>query len=410
MSEPKVPKGSLPTGYSFVPKGNVYITSNCRKMTQESGRSVYLVIDEKQQQIGIGVPLEVHVCVQFKERSTRAERAANVVKRDEGMAKGFQKEIMNIFPQIPPYALQNVAQVALQKGKGKVGRVGKLDVQRKARLAVWAHVRHRETDYDALLRRGVPREEARQQVEAKIKEVYKAWGVGSQTKHGKTRKTSKSSARPKIKPPQARKVARRASLLQSKKNAKNSISTTAITRTASPRASKKAGQFTSERNTAVRNAKRAHRQTSLEDWLLFRNKPKKAEPRTSSPNVIATAASFREKRTPKPRDIEPITPSAPKAKTRLANPTMPNLDHENRAHLLRLVARIDTIERAHRIACKKERKRHMTRLRTIESLNNRINGILEDASVQTIESSAADRQDLVKRLRRKVRTPEEGLS
>lgn len=394
MSEPKVPKGSLPTGYSFVPKGNVYITSNCRKMTQESGRSVYLVTDEKQQQVGIGVPVVVHVCVQFKERSTRAERAANVVKRDEGMSKGFQKEIMNIFPQIPPDALRNVAKIALQKGKGKVGRVGKLDVQRKARLAVWAHVRHRETDYDALLRSGVPREEARQQVEAKIKEVYKAWGVGSQTKQGKTRKSSKSSARPNIKSPKAGKGEKKASLLHPKKNAKTSNSTAAITSAASPRASKKAGHFT------ARNAKRAHRQTSLESWIQVREEPKKTEPRTSSPKVIATAASFREKRASKSGVIEPIAPSPSKTETRWANPTMSNLDHEDGAHLLRLVARIDRVERAHRIACMKERQRRVTRLRTIESLNNQINAILEDASIQTIGSSEAARQDLVKRLRR----------
>lgn len=408
-----MPKSSLPDGYSFVPKGNVYITSNCRKMTQESGRSVYLVIDEKQHQIGIGVPIEVYVGVQFKERSTRAERAANVVKRDEGIAKGFQKEIMDIFPQIPPDALRNVAKIALQKGKGKVGRVGKLDVQRKARLAVWAHVRHRETDYDVLLRSGVPREEARQQVEAKIKEVYKAWGVGSQTKHGKTRKTSKSSARPNSKSPQARKGAKKVNLLQSKKKAKLSISKAAIISASSPRASNKAGQFTSEPNAAYRNAKRVHRQIILENWVQIENeapKQQRTDPRTSSPKVIATAASFREKRTPKPCVIEPIAPSPPKAKTRWANPSIPDLDHENRAHLLRFVERIDTIERAHKIACKKERKRHMTRLRTIESLNNRINGILQDAFIQTIEFPAKARQDLVKQLRRKVRTSEQRSS
>lgn len=413
MSETKVPRGSLPTGYSFVPKGNVYITSNCRKMAQESGHSVYLVTDAKQQQIGIGVPTEIYVGVQFKEMETRAERAANVVKRDEGIAKGFQKEIVGIFPQIPPGALRNVAKIALQKGKGKVGRVGKLDVQRKARLAVWAHVRHCETDYDALLRRGIPREEARQQVEAKIKEVCKAWGVGSKTTHGKTRKTSKSSTRPNIKSSQATKGAKKANLVQSQKNVKTSISTTIITSAAKLKTSKKAGQFTKERNAAVRNAKRAHRQTSLENWVEVEKnttKQQKAEPMTSSPKVVATAASFRQRRAPKPRVAQPIAPSPPKAKTRWANPTMANLGQEHRAQILRLVARIDRIERANRIGRKKQRQRHVTRLRTIESLNNQINDILEDASIQTIESSAIARQDLVKRLRRKVRAPEEGSS
>lgn len=413
MSELKVPKGCLPNGYSFVPKGNVFITSNCRKKTQESGRSVYLVIEGKKKQVGLGVPTEIYVAVQFKEMETRAERAANVVKRDEGMAKGFQKEIINIFPQIRADALRNVAKIALQKGKGKVGRVGKLDVQRKARLAVWAHVRHCETDYDALLRRGITREEARQQVETKIKEVCKSWGVASKTTHGKARKTSKSLARPNIKSIQTTKGGKNVNPVQTKKHAKTSISTTAVTSAASPRAAQKAGQFTRKRDAAVRNAKRAHRQTSLENWVEVEKKPtkqQKADTRTSNPKVVATAASFRERRAPKPRVVQPIAPSPPKAKTRWVNPTMPKLDREHRAQILRLVARIDRIERAHIVGGKDLRQRLVTRLRKIGRLNNQINRILEDSSIQKIESSAAARQDLVKRLRRKVRTPEGGPS
>ena len=99
-------KGALPSRYSFVPKGNVYITSNCRKLTQERGRSVFIVVDAKNQQIGIGVPTEVYVGVQFKEKDTRADRAANVIKRDEGIAKSFQSEIMKEFPQIPSNSLR----------------------------------------------------------------------------------------------------------------------------------------------------------------------------------------------------------------------------------------------------------------------------------------------------------------
>lgn len=414
MSELKVPKGSLPPGYSFVPKGNVYITSNCRKLTQANGSTVYIVIDAKNQQIGLGIPTEIYVGVQFKEMETRAERAANVIKRDESIARGFQKEIMNAFPQIPSKALQNVLKIALEKGKGKVGRTGKLDIQRKAHLAVWAHIRHCETDYDALLRNGVAREEARQQVEAKIKEVRKAWGGDSQMMRGKPGKSSKSRARPNIKSTQAAKGARKDSPGHAKKSVKTSSLKTAARKVASPRASKTAGQFTNERNAAIRNARRAHRQQqSPKEWTKHEIQPAKqqeAAPKTTSPKVVATAASFREKRTPKPTIMQTSTPSSPKAETRWANPSMPNLDHEGRAKILRLITRVDRIERAHRIGRRRQRQRHVTTLCTIASLNNQINGILADASMETIEPSAAARKDLFRRLRRKVRASEEASS
>lgn len=405
MSEAKVPKGSLPSGYSFVPKGNVFITSNCRKMTQASGRPVYVVIDAKNHQIGLGVPTQVYVGVQLKEMDTRAERAANVLKRDEGIAKGFQKEILSIFPQIPSKALHNVLKIALEKGKGKVGRTGKLDAQRKARLAVWAHVRHCETDYDALLRNGVPREDARQQVEAKIKEVYKAWGAGSQSTHGQARKMSKSPAKPSREVSQATKKESRASQEQPK------TSKVASAKPTSPRATKTAGKFTNKRNAAVRNARRAQRQDTSQSRIeTFCEKPseqQKVAPKTSSHEVVATAASFRERRTPKPRAVQPIAPSPLKTKARLANPYMLRMDHGNRTQILRLVSRIDRIERALRIGRKKQRQRYVTRLRTIASLNNQINGILVDADIPMIESSAAARKELVRRLRRTVHAAEE---
>lgn len=412
MSEPKVPKGSLPFGYSFVPKGNVYITSNCRKLAQAGGSSVYIVVDAKNQQIGLGVPTEIYVGVQFKEMETRAERAANVLKRDEGIAKGFQKEIMRIFPQIPSKALHNVLKIALQKGKGKVGRTGKLDIQRKAHLAVSAHIRHCETDYDALLRKGMPREEARQQVEAKIKEVRKTWGGDSQMMRGKPGKSPKSLARLNVKSTRAAKGARKDIHGHPKKSVKNSSVKTAVAKVASRRASNTAGQFTNERNAAVRNARRAHRQKeSLNEMRKDGTQPakqKEAAPKRASPKVVATAASFREKRTPKPTLIQPTTPSPHKAKTRWLDPTMPYLDHEGRAQILRLIVRVDRIERAHRIGRRRQRQRYVTTQCTIASLNNQINGILADASIQAIEPSAEARKDLSRRLRRKVRASEEG--
>jgi hypothetical protein len=43
------------------------------------------------------------------------------------------------------------------------------------RLAVIAHIRHRETDYDRLLARGYDRREARMEVENAVGKVLRSW-------------------------------------------------------------------------------------------------------------------------------------------------------------------------------------------------------------------------------------------
>lgn len=178
MDEPSVTRASLPKGYSFVPKGNVFITGNCRRHTYAASRTVYVVfksIDLKEK-IGIGVPTNIYFQVQLDERNTRAERATNVLKRDANIAKEFEKSILKVYPRIPPSEVSTVLERALEKGKGKVGRTSTLDVTYKVILAVRAHIRHQKTDYHMLLRGGMERDVARKEVEAEINRIGKAWG------------------------------------------------------------------------------------------------------------------------------------------------------------------------------------------------------------------------------------------
>jgi hypothetical protein len=46
------------------------------------------------------------------------------------------------------------------------------------RLAVTAHIRHRETKYDTLLARGYDRDDARATVGRSVEEVLKSWEAG----------------------------------------------------------------------------------------------------------------------------------------------------------------------------------------------------------------------------------------
>ena len=72
---------------------------------------------------------------------------------------------------------QAIAEFACLKYSGRVGRSAaakQLD-EDTIRLAVIAHVRHHESDYDALLGGGMDRYEARQLVQGRIEQVLAAW-------------------------------------------------------------------------------------------------------------------------------------------------------------------------------------------------------------------------------------------
>ncbi|KAI3401772.1 hypothetical protein diail_8150 [Diaporthe ilicicola] len=401
MSEAKLTIGSLPTGYAFVPKGNVYVTGNCRKSTQASGRAVYVVVNGKNQQIGLGVPIEIYSQVQLRERSTRADRAANVVKRDDGIAKAFQKEIVRLFPRIPPDSVQNVLKIALQKGKGKVGRTGTISVPRKARLAVQAHVRHCETDYDALLRRGVAREEARQQVEAKAREVCRAWGPVST-------KTQKRLARPnkKTSEPKPTKPVKPSSTTHPKKDRQASKSKTAVAPVAPPKATKTPTKATSKgelvRRAAMRAQRRQHRMTKSATNETKSAEPTRSAPKTPRPKTVLTAASFREKRTPKPKAVQPAAqpPTPTKVEYRPHDPRMAKLDPEQRNKIRSL---LDQITRAGPWgADAKKNRRHSSVVAGIrirqQELHSQINEILVGAGIEPIESSVQARWDLGMRM------------
>lgn len=404
MSEAKVSKGALPNGYAFVPKGNIYITSNCRKLTQERGRSVFTVIDAKKQQIGIGVPTDIYLGVQFKERETRADRAANVLKRDESIAKGFEKEIMKEFPHIPSDSLRKTLKIALEKGKGKVGRTGKLDVRRKVHLAVRAHIRHCETDYDTLLRNGVAREDARKLVEAKIQDVFKAWRGGLQTVRAKPANIPKSPVRPSTK------------VIQTTKRVQQEDTGEATTKTRAPsltaadsvdfilRTAQTASLALNNTIFTARHAMRASRQNGVVKKVVATKttltRQQKPASNTPKPEVVPTAASFRERRAPKPRVIQQVACSPPRKQARRTTQNSRNttsldrLGHRNRARIARWVATIDRIEHVLLTRC----RRRSTKQRIIRNLYDQINKVLAAAAVGRIEPTAAARKDLAIRL------------
>jgi len=111
-------------------------------------------------------------------RQRRNERARERrAELDEQFVREFAKRIRKIFRECPEGREQVIAEHACLKYSGRVGRSAgaKTYDEETIRLAVIAHVRHRETNYDSLLAKGWSRGEARSYVRDRVEAVLKDW-------------------------------------------------------------------------------------------------------------------------------------------------------------------------------------------------------------------------------------------
>ncbi|PGH21462.1 hypothetical protein AJ80_03253 [Polytolypa hystricis UAMH7299] len=166
-----------PEGYTLVPKGDVYITRNCRTQTHAAGQTVYTVYNTKlRKTLGLYIPTSIHTAVLSTATSTQTTRTAAVAAKDERDTARARTQLLTSFPFIPAADLDAVLNHAYMKGSRRVGRSGTVgDEGRKVELAVEAHVRHVHSGYEALLEKGVEREEARGRVREKVRDVKALW-------------------------------------------------------------------------------------------------------------------------------------------------------------------------------------------------------------------------------------------
>ena len=82
-----------------------------------------------------------------------------------------------MFPRCLKGREQIIAEHACLKYSGRVGRTAgaKSYEEEMVTLAVIAHVRHRETNYDSMLAKGWSRGEARAQVRDQVEAVLEEW-------------------------------------------------------------------------------------------------------------------------------------------------------------------------------------------------------------------------------------------
>jgi len=111
-------------------------------------------------------------------RARRQEREAERrVELDRQYVEEFAGRVRELFPGCPPGREVAIAEHACLKYSGRVGRsaAAKSLDENAIRLAVIAHIRHVETEYDALLASGYDRREARAAVEVGVGLVVTRW-------------------------------------------------------------------------------------------------------------------------------------------------------------------------------------------------------------------------------------------
>ncbi len=111
----------------------------------------------------------------------RRRRALRLEELDENFINHFATRVRELYPYCPKGRETVIAEHACRKYSGRVGRseaAKELDVK-AIRLAVVAHVRHAETNYDDLLIQMYDRHEARALVESDVQEILDSWEYGT---------------------------------------------------------------------------------------------------------------------------------------------------------------------------------------------------------------------------------------
>jgi len=117
------------------------------------------------------------------EEARKLARARAAVRRDEldlEYIHSFAGRVREMFPFCPTAREGLIAEHACRKYSGRVGRsaAAKALDEGAVRLAVTAHVRHAETDYDELLLNGIERRAARDKVYSQVSRILGRWEHG----------------------------------------------------------------------------------------------------------------------------------------------------------------------------------------------------------------------------------------
>lgn len=110
-------------------------------------------------------------------RQRQAQASIRCAELDQEYIKSFAAKVREMYPRCPAGRGPSIAEHACRKYSGRVGRCAmakELD-EHAVRLAVQAHIRHTETDYDDLLATLNHRQSARAKVCDKVADILRQW-------------------------------------------------------------------------------------------------------------------------------------------------------------------------------------------------------------------------------------------
>lgn len=112
--------------------------------------------------------------IRERRREREAEKRAEL---DIKFIERFSQCVRELYPNCPEHREHEIAEHACLKYSGRIGRSAsaKSFDEKAIRLAVLAHIRHRETRYDQLLSESYNRKEARSIVSKDIEAILNSW-------------------------------------------------------------------------------------------------------------------------------------------------------------------------------------------------------------------------------------------
>ena len=172
-------------GYSLLSPGNVALTRRSKKHSDKCG--VLLTWNQRRRryerkgqyvEAAAIKKAKVECAADQKVRDQKNEKAAITrEKQDKIYIHEFAIAIREVYPSCPKGREFKIAEHACKKHSGRVGRTAKAKKfdQHMIDLAVEAHIRHVETNYDAQFGKGKGKKAIRSDVKFDVKRMMMQW-------------------------------------------------------------------------------------------------------------------------------------------------------------------------------------------------------------------------------------------
>lgn len=171
--------------YTLLPPGDAALTRRSKKHSELCG--VLLMwnqrrrrYERKGQYVQAQAIQKAKIeCAADKEERAKKNQKAAVVRevKDKEYIANFAQAIRKEYPNCPANRETAIAQHACEKHSGRVGRTANAKIfdKKMIDLAVEAHVRHTETNYDSQFGKGKRKREIRSNVSFDIQRVLRSW-------------------------------------------------------------------------------------------------------------------------------------------------------------------------------------------------------------------------------------------